>query len=237
MSNKPPNARQRLIVALDLPSPAAAEAMIDRLGDSVGFFKIGYQLAFAGGLPVAERLIGAGKQIFLDMKLHDISNTVAKGVESVARMGVTFLTIHAYPQTMQAAVEAKAGSDLKLLAVTVLTSYDDVDLSEAGYAMSVDDLVAERASRAQQIGMDGIVCSAEEAAALRLMIGHDMTLVTPGIRPVGSARFDQKRVTTPAQAIAAGVDYLVIGRPITEAPDPKSAAEAVVAEIDAAASQ
>src|SRR5206468_1156361 len=109
-----------------------------RLGDSVGFYKIGYQLAFAGGLPVAERLIGAGKQIFLDMKLHDISNTVAKGVESVARMGVTFLTIHAYPQTMQAAVEARAGSDLKLLAVTVLTSYDDVDLSEAGYAMSVE---------------------------------------------------------------------------------------------------
>jgi len=130
--------RERLIVALDLPSVESAEAMIERLGDNVAFYKIGYQLAFAGGLPLARTLVRAGKQVFLDMKLHDIANTVAHGVESIAELGVTFLTVHAYPQTMRAAVEAKTGSGLKLLAVSVLTSYDDIDLHEAGYALGVD---------------------------------------------------------------------------------------------------
>ncbi len=226
--------RGRLIVALDLPSIAEAEAMVERLGDAVCFYKIGYQLAFAGGLPFAAAL-AREKRVFLDMKLHDIANTVAKGVESVARMGVTFLTVHAFPQTLRAAAEAKKGSDLRLLAVTVLTSYDDADLAEAGYSVSVDHLVAERAVQARDIGIDGLVCSAEEAAPLRLIVGAEMTLVTPGIRPAGAASGDQKRIMTPANAIAAGADYLVVGRPIVEAADPKSAAEAIVQEITKAA--
>jgi orotidine-5'-phosphate decarboxylase len=226
--------RDRLIVALDLPSVAEAEAMVDRLGDAVTFYKIGYQLGYAGGLPLAERLIGDGKRVFLDLKLHDIANTVARGVESVAKLGVTFLTVHAYPQTMRAAVEAKAGSKLRLLAVTVLTSYDDADLAEAGYKLSVDDLVAERAQQAHDIGVDGIVCAPEEAGPLRLIVGSDMTLVTPGIRPAGASSNDQKRIATPAQAIDAGADYLVVGRPIVGAADPRAAAEAVVRDIGAA---
>jgi len=227
--------RDRLIVALDLPTVRDAEAMIETLGDSVTFYKIGYQLAFERGLPLAFALASAGKRVFLDMKLHDIGNTVARGVENVARMGVTFLTVHAYPQTMRAAVEAKAGSDLAILAVTVLTSYDDADLAEAGYGVVVEQLVAARAALAHDIGVDGLVCSAEEAAALRLIVGPDMCLVTPGIRPAGATRGDQKRVATPGQAIAAGVDYIVVGRPILQAADPRAAANAIVEEIAAAA--
>jgi orotidine-5'-phosphate decarboxylase len=223
--------RDRLIVALDLPSVAAAEAMVDRLGDAVSFYKIGYQLAFAGGLPLATTLVRAGKQVFADLKLHDIGNTVAKGVESIATLGATFLTVHAYPQTMKAAVEARAGSPLRILAVTVLTSYDDADLAAAGYASAVGPLVAKRAAQARDIGVDGLVCSAEEAASVRLIAGPGMALVTPGIRPAGAAAGDQKRVMTPARAIAAGADYLVVGRPIVEAADPKAAAQAIVAEI------
>jgi orotidine-5'-phosphate decarboxylase len=227
--------RERLIVALDLPTVRDAETMVDRLGDSVLFYKIGYQLAFDRGLPFAEALVRAGKRVFLDMKLHDISNSVAKGVENVARMGVTFLTVHAYPQTMKAAVEARQGSGLKILAVTVLTSYDDVDLVEAGYSVGVDDLVAKRAAQAHDLGVDGVVCSAEETSPLRLIVGPDMALVTPGIRPAGIARGDQKRITTPSQAIGAGADYLVVGRPIVETNDPKASADAIVAEIARAA--
>jgi orotidine-5'-phosphate decarboxylase len=223
--------RDRLIVPLDLPSVAAAEAMVTRLGDSVTFYKIGYQLAYAGGLPLVAQLAKSGKKVFLDLKLHDIGNTVARGVESVAKLGATFLTVHAYPQTLKAAVEGRAGSDLKLLAVTVLTSYDDGDLHAAGYRLSVSDLVEARAQQAQVLGVDGLVCSPEEAAALRKLVGHQMTLVTPGIRPSGSEVGDQKRIMTPARAIAAGADYLVVGRPITGAADPKAAAEAIHAEI------
>jgi len=229
-----PNPRDRLIVALDLPTVRDAEAMVERLGDSVSFYKIGYQLAFAGGLPLTRALTQAGKRVFLDMKLHDIENSVARGVESVARLGVNFLTVHAYPQTMKAAVAARAGSDLKILAVTVLTSYDDIDLAESGYTMGVEALVARRAQQAHDLGVDGLVCSPEEASPLRLAVGHEMVFVTPGIRPQGSARGDQKRVTTPAQAIAAGADYLVVGRPITGASDPKAVAQAIVDEISAA---
>jgi orotidine-5'-phosphate decarboxylase len=227
--------RDRLIVALDLPGVREAEAMVARLGDAAAFYKVGYQLAFAGGLAFVENLIGAGKQVFLDMKLHDIENTVSKGVESAARLGVTFLTVHGYPQTMSAAVKARAGSGLKVLAVTVLTSYDDIDLAEAGYGTSVDVLVARRAQQAHDLGVDGLVCSPEEASPLRLVVGPDMLFVTPGVRPVGTARGDQKRVATPTQAIDAGADYLVVGRPITAAADPRAAAEAIVAEIAAAA--
>lgn len=227
-------ARNQLILALDVPAVAAAEAMVDRLGDSVRFYKIGYQLVFAGGLALADKLVRSGKRVFLDLKLHDIGNTVAKGVESVARIGATFLTVHAYPQTMKAAIEARGDSGLRILAVTVLTSYDDADLAAAGYDFTVTELVAERAAQARDIGIDGLVCSGEETAAVRSVVGGRMVLVTPGIRPAGAAAGDQKRIMTPAAAIAAGSDYLVIGRPILAAPDPKAAADAIVAEIAAA---
>ena len=223
--------RDRLIVALDLPDVAAAEAMIAQLGDSVTFYKIGYQLAYAGGLPLVRELTAAGKQVFIDLKLHDIGNTVARGTESVARLGATFLTVHAYPQTMKAAVGACAGSGLKILAVTVLTSYDDGDLHAAGYRLGVPDLVAARARQAQELGIDGIVCSPEEATALRGIIGHQMSLVTPGVRPAGTDLGDQKRIMTPGRAISAGANYLVVGRPVIAAADPKAVADAIVAEI------
>jgi orotidine-5'-phosphate decarboxylase len=226
--------KDRLIVALDLPAVEAAEATVARLGDSVTFYKIGYQLAYAGGLPLVRKLADKGKKVFIDLKLHDIGNTVARGVESIAKLGATFLTVHAYPQTMKAAAEARAGSDLKILAVTVLTSYDDDDLRAAGYRLGVADLVKARAQQAQMLGIDGLVCSPEEAGALRKMLGHQMRLVTPGIRPAGAATSDQKRIMTPARAIAAGADYLVVGRPVLEAADPKAMAEAIQAEISPA---
>jgi orotidine-5'-phosphate decarboxylase len=222
--------RDRLIVALDLSSVEAAEALIARLDDSVTFYKIGYQLAYAGGLSLVPKLADRGKKVFVDLKLHDIGNTVARGVESIAKLGGTFLTVHAYPQTMKAAVEAR-GSSLKILAVTVLTSYDDDDLHAAGFRFGVSDLVEARARRAQALGIDGLVCSGEEAETVRGIVGAQMALVTPGIRPAGSDAGDQKRIMTPGRAIAAGADYLVVGRPVVEAPDPKAAADAIVAEI------
>src|SRR5258708_2197891 len=164
--------RDRLIVGLDLPNVDAAEAMIARLGDSVTFYKIGYQLAYAGGLPLVPRLVGAGKKVFVDLKLHDIGNTVARGVESVARLGATFLTVHAYPQTMKAAVEGRAGSALKILAVTVLTSYDDDDLHAAGYRLGRSALVAAPARQAHVLAADGLLCSPEAPARVRQILGH-----------------------------------------------------------------
>lgn len=227
---RPIKPRERLIVALDLSSVEAAEAMVTRLGDAVSFYKIGYQLAFVGGLAYGQTLAGAGKRVFLDLKLHDIGNTVAQGVKSVARLGATFLTVHAYPQTMQAAVEAREG-DLRILAVTVLTSYDDHDLKAAGYDATVKNVVAGRARQALGLGVDGLVCSPEEAANVRSIVGTEMLLVTPGIRPAGADAGDQKRIMTPTAAIAAGADYLVVGRPILAASDPRAAALAIVAEI------
>jgi len=227
--------RDRLIVALDLPSVEAARAVVARLGDAVSFYKIGYQLAYAGGLAYAPVLADAGKRVFVDLKLHDIGSTVAEGVRSVARLGATFLTVHAYPQTMKAAVEARERG-LQILAVTVLTSYDDADLAAAGYRGSVAELVAKRAAQALDIGVDGLVCSAAEATKVRGIVGSKLALVTPGIRPAGADAGDQKRIMTPAAAVAAGADYLVVGRPITAAPDPKAAAQAIVEEISQAKS-
>jgi orotidine-5'-phosphate decarboxylase len=222
----------RLIVALDVQSVETAQDLVDRLGDSVSFYKIGYQLGFATrGLAFAEALVRAGKRVFLDLKLHDIGSTVGKGVESVARIGASFLTVHAYPQTMHTAVDASAGSDLRILAVTVLTSYDDADLAAAGYDFTVAELVAERAAQARDVGVAGIVCSGAEVKMLRPIVGARLMLVTPGIRPAATPADDQKRVMDPASAIAAGADYLVVGRPVIEAPDPKAVAEAIVAEI------
>jgi orotidine-5'-phosphate decarboxylase len=232
----PVEPRDRLIVALDLSSVEAAQAMVARLGDAVSFYKIGYQLAFAGGITFAHTLTDAGKQVFVDFKLHDIGNTVAQGVKSVARLGATFLTVHAYPQTMQAAVEARE-LGLRILAVTVLTSQNDADLAEAGYDVTVSELVARRAAQARDIGVDGLVCSGEEVAKLRSIVGDKFALVTPGIRPAGAEAGEQKRIATPAAAIKSGADYLVVGRPIIAAADPKAAAEAIVAEIAAAARQ
>ncbi|CAM5773041.1 orotidine 5'-phosphate decarboxylase [Labrys miyagiensis] len=227
--------RDRLICALDVDSVARAEALVTQLGESVAFYKIGYQLVFNGGLPFAQDLARSGKKIFLDMKLHDIGNTVAKGVEAIARMGMTFLTVHAFPQTMKAAVEGARGSDLKILGVTVMTSYDDADLAEAGYRQSVSELVSQRVAQAMALGVPGLILSPEEAAATRNRVGDSMLLVTPGVRPAGADAGDQKRIMTPADAIRAGADYLVVGRPIVAAPDPKTVAEAIQAEIAASA--
>ena len=223
--------RDRLIVALDLPDVAAAERLVERIGDAATFYKIGYRLAYAGGLAFAEGLAKKGKKTFLDLKLHDIGNTVEEGVRSASSLGATFLTVHAYPQTMRAAVAGR-GSDLRILAVTVLTSYDDADAAEAGYALPVADLVARRTEQARAIGIDGIVCSAAEARAVRGIVGPEGLIVTPGIRPPDAGLGDQKRVMTPAQARAAGIDHVVVGRPITGAEDPRAVAQNIVAEME-----
>lgn len=224
--------RDRLIVALDLPTVQAAEAMVVGLGDAASFYKVGLQLIYAGGIPFARDLASAGKKVFLDAKLLDIDNTVAHAVASIAGLGMTFLTVHAYPQAMRAAVAARGEAPLKLLGVTVLTSMDDSDLAAAGYAGRAADLVARRAADARAAGMDGIVASPAEAAAVRAIAGPGLSVVTPGVRPEGSHAGDQKRIATPAAAIRAGADYLVLGRPVTAAPDPKAAAAAIVAEIE-----
>ena len=227
--------RERLIVALDVPTVAEAGKVVEELGDAVSFYKVGYQLAFAGGLDFARELAAGGKKVFLDMKLLDIDNTVAKGVENIAGMGMAMLSLHAYPKAMKAAAEAAAGSGLVLLAVTVLTSMDGADLVDAGYRQ--DDpraLVLARAGQALEAGMGGIVCSAAEAAAVRGVVGPGLAVVTPGIRPAGSAHGDQKRVASPGGAIRDGASHLVVGRPIVGAVDRRAAAEAILEEMRSA---
>ncbi len=226
--------RDRLIVALDTPEVGDAQRLVERIGESAVFYKIGMELAYGGGLPLVSELAAAGKQIFLDLKLHDIPNTVERATAQAAKTGARFLTVHAYPQTMRAAVAGARGSGMQILAVTVLTSYDDADLFEAVYRFGVVETVRRRAEQALEFGVDGLVASAEEAAAVRQTVGAKLALVTPGIRLAGGAVGDQKRVATPAGAIRNGADYLVVGRPVTQAPDPRAAAEAIVAEIEAA---
>jgi len=221
----------KLIVGLDVPDLRTAQAVVRDLDGLVSFYKIGYQLAFAGGLPFARELAESGKSIFLDMKLLDIDNTVAKGVENIARMGVSMLTLHAYPKAMKAAVEAARGTPLRLLAVTVLTSMDEQDLVDAGYEYDPHTLVLRRAEQALTAGMGGIVCAASEAAAVRKVVGPDLAVVTPGIRPAGADPGDQKRVVAPADAIRAGASHLVVARPIVAAPDRRAAAAAILAEM------
>jgi len=225
--------RDRLIVALDLADVEGARALVDRIGDAATFYKIGYRLGYGGGLAFARELTDRGLKVFLDLKLHDIGNTVEEGVRAVADLGASFLTVHAYPQTMRAAVRGRGGR-LKILAVTVLTSYDEADAREAGYALPVAEMVARRSEQAREIGIDGIVCSAAEAAAVRGIVGPDRLIVTPGIRPAGSDPGDQKRVLTPGEARRAGIDHVVVGRPITGAADPRAVARAIVEEMEAA---
>lgn len=225
------NVRDRLIVGLDVPDVETATALTARLGNVVTFYKIGYELGFAGGLGLAERLIGEGKKVFLDFKLHDIANTVERGVRSVARLGATYLTVHAYPPTLAAAAAGAEGTPLTILAVTVLTSFDDADAAASGYAMKVEDLVATRARQARAAGIGGIVCASSDAARVRAILGPTGIIVTPGVRPAGIAANDQKRVATPAAAIRAGADHLVVARPILAAADPRAMAERILDEI------
>jgi orotidine-5'-phosphate decarboxylase len=226
-----PVMKEKLIVGLDVSTVAEAEKIVRELDGAAGFYKIGYQLAFAGGLDFARELASGGTKVFLDMKLLDIDNTVAKGVESIARMGMSMLTVHAYPRVMRAAAEAAKGSGLTILAVSVLTSMDARDMEEAGYRDDPAALVVRRAGQARQAGVGGIVCSAAEAKAVRGIVGADMAVVTPGIRPAGAAHGDQKRVTTPADAIRAGASHLVVARPILGAVDRRKAALSILAEM------
>lgn len=221
----------RLILPLDLPSVAEARAMVETLGDAVSFYKIGLELLATDGMALARDLKGEGKSIFLDWKLHDIGATVERSARVLAGAGCDLLTVHAEPQVMQAAVKAKGGSDLKILAVTVLTSLNDADLIELGYAFSARDLVARRIRQAVDCGVDGIVSSPHEAALAREIAGPDFLVVTPGVRPFWSAKNDQARAATPADALKAGASHLVCGRPITAANDPREAALKVVAEM------
>ena len=221
-----------LIVALDVDTRREAESIIGALDGTADFFKIGYQLFYGGdGLALGKALLAAGKRVFFDLKLLDIDNTVERGVAAIARTGATMLTVHAYPQCMRAAVKGAAGSDLTILGVSVLTSMDDNDVAEAGFARDTAGLVSLRAGQAKAAGVGGLVCSPLEAEVVRGIVGPGMAIVTPGIRPAGSSVGDQKRVLGPADAIDAGATHLVVGRPITAAADPARAAREILAEM------
>lgn len=226
------NADDRLIVALDLSARAEAEKLVEKLGDSVSFYKIGYQFFFGGdGFAFGKELIASGKKVFFDLKLFDIENTVEKGVEAFAKSGASFLTVHAYPKVIGAAARAAAGSQLKILGVTVLTSYDNDDMMYAGYDRDVESLVGLRAHQAKLANIGGIVCSPHEAAMARTLIGDELDIVTPGIRPAGAKTNDQKRIMTPSEALENGASHIVVGRPITAADSPAQEAGAIVAEM------
>ncbi|NOX82467.1 MAG: orotidine-5'-phosphate decarboxylase [Alphaproteobacteria bacterium] len=229
------SAHTRLIIALDLPTTEAAQEAIDAIGPAGQFYKIGYQLMPVGGLALATRLSGEGKKVFLDFKFHDIGATVERGVKSICKLGGDFLTVHAEPDVLKGAVDGR-GDDarLKILGVTVLTSLNRDSLRQSGIDMAVEALVLKRAEFAAEAGADGVIASAQEAAAIRARFGDALTIVTPGIRPAGADANDQSRIATPADAIAAGADYLVVGRPILAADDRASAARAILAEIEAA---
>lgn len=228
--------RDRLIVALDVPTVDDARSLVATIGDAVSFYKVGMQLQFApGGMDYARELLGGGKRVFLDAKLYDIGETVRLAVKNIARLGVDFLTIHANAPTLRAAAEGGRDSSLRILAVTVLTSVGAGDLADLGFAgMSVEELVLKRARQAAEAGVDGVIASVMEAATIREETRGRLTIVTPGIRRAGDALGDQKRVATPADAIGAGADHLVVGRPISQAADPRGEAEAIQAEIAAA---
>lgn len=230
--------KERLIVALDVPSVEHADKLVETLGDSVEFYKIGMQLQFAangGGLNYAQTLLSRGKKVFLDSKLFDIGETIERAVENVARMGVNFLTVHGNGPTIRAAIKGRGTSHLQILSVTVLTSLDAADLDDLGFTnVSVEELVLHRAKKALEAGADGVIASGEEAAKIREFAADKLRIVTPGIRRFTDAIGDQKRVTTPSDAIEAGADYLVVGRPISTAGDPRREAEAILAEVQVA---
>jgi len=228
-------ASSRLIVALDVPSPDEAHELIAKIGDNAGVWKIGLELLFAGGAELARELSNQGKKVFVDAKLLDIPHTVERATANIAALGAAFLTVHGHDiKTMEAAIRGRGSSDLKLLAVTVLTSLDKSDLEQQGSSMSPAELVLHRAQLRLEAGFDGVIASGQEAASIREATGDDFLIVTPGIRPAGADVGDQARVMTPAKAIAAGADYLVVGRPITQADDPGAAAQSIVKEIEQA---
>jgi orotidine-5'-phosphate decarboxylase len=227
-------ARDRLILALDVPSSADADRLLDHVSDQIGFVKIGLELYTAAGPEMVRRVIDRGKRVFLDLKFLDIEETVRRATARVAAMGVDLLTVHANRKALGAAVQGRGNSSLKLLAVTVLTNFDSQDLRDMGIQHSVQELVSARALLASEVGCDGVVASGEEAGVLRPKVGPRFLIVTPGVRPAGKGVDDHARVTTPTQTIAAGADYLVIGRPIRDASDPAAAAAAILSEMQAA---
>lgn len=229
------DAKDKLIVALDLPAYDAARDLVNRLGDTVTFYKIGLELLFSDGLTLASELKQEGKRVFLDLKFLDIGNTIERAVASAADLGVDFLTVHGHDtKTLKAAVRGRASSNLKLLAVTVLTSLDQSDLDEQGLSLTPGELVISRARLAKNAGIDGVIASGREAAAVRAETGVDFLIVTPGIRLPGGDAGDQTRITTPEDALRAGADHLVVGRPINAAKDPKAAAKIFLERIAAA---
>ena len=225
-------AKDRLIVALDMPAIEEAQRLVAKLDDSVSFYKVGLELLFAGGLELARALKADGKHVFLDMKLLDIGNTVERAVANATEFGVDFLTVHGHDlKTLRAAVAGRGKSRLKLLAVTVLTNLTADDLKQQGSTLTPSDLVLRRATLAHESGFDGVIASGQEAGRIREAVGPGFLIVTPGIRLTGSASDDQERITTPDRAIAAGADYIVVGRPITQADDPKGVAETFIDHI------
>jgi orotidine-5'-phosphate decarboxylase len=230
------NARERLIVALDVPTAEAARGLVDQLAGKVGLFKIGSQLFTAAGPGFVQEVVGRGESVFLDLKFHDIPNTVAGAVSSASRLGVSLVDVHGLGG--RAMLEAAAGSlpamNTRLLAITILTSHDEMTLGQIGVNGSVHDSVRRLALLAKDSGLDGVVASPHEVAVVREACGADFLIVTPGIRPAGAAAGDQVRAATPATALAAGADYLVVGRPITAAEAPRAAADAIVREMESA---
>jgi orotidine-5'-phosphate decarboxylase len=220
-----------LIVALDFESDAEAMSLVGALGDDINFYKVGMELYASAGMEFVRRLIGSGKNVFLDMKFYDIPETVRRAVCQVSRSGVRFLTVHGSDAVMQAAVEGRGASTLRLLAITVLTSFDEADLQQMGYPVAVSDLVALRVRNAMACGIDGVVASPLEARNIRSLAGGEALIVTPGVRSRGAAAGDQKRVATPVEAIRDGADYLVIGRQVTRAKDPLLAVQEIRAEL------
>lgn len=228
------DASQRLILALDVPSADDAKRLLRQLDGVVSFCKVGLEIFAASGPDLVKWLVSQDTRVFLDLKLLDIERTVRRATAQAAGLGVSFLTVHAAGKTVPSAVEGARGSDLKVLAVTVLTSWDAGDLHDMGIHLPVEDLVLRSARKALRAGSHGVIASGREAASLREQLGNDFLIVTPGIRPAGASTDEQKRVTTPADAIRAGADYLVVGRPITQAPSPKDAALRILDEMQTA---
>lgn len=230
------NARERLIVAVDVPTADEARALVDRLAGQVGMFKIGSQLFTAAGPDIVREIVARGEKVFLDLKYHDIPNTVAGAVGSASRLGVSLLTLHGLGgrAMMEAAEGALPAIGIRLLAITILTSHDEAALQEVGVLLSLTDSVRRLARLAKEAGIDGVVASPHEVGHIREACGKTFLIVTPGIRPAGAHAGDQARLATPAAALAAGADYLVVGRPITEAKDPAAAAAAIVREMETA---